>query len=67
MPDQVHKMDGAHDKFDFSSYGGDNSHLIGNTSRISVGGVSIILRPGERNPLNQTNASLGGISAIRGM
>jgi len=42
IPDNMHKMDGANDKFEFSSYGGDNSHLIGNNSRISVPGVSVI-------------------------
>lgn len=63
IPDNMHKMDGGHDKFDFSSYG-DNSHIRADNSRISAAGISMIR--GTLGP-RETNVSLGGISMIRGM
>jgi len=66
IPDNMHKMDGGHDKFDFSSYG-DNSHLRGDNSRISAVGVSVIRPGGGGAGTRETNVSLGGISVIRGM
>jgi len=38
MSDNVHKMEKADDKFDFSSHG-DNSAML---SRLSVGNISLI-------------------------